>query len=387
MASLRILGKKFYACITLPDGTRTQRATGVDVGTPADRTANRKRAQRIADAFEEARRNQRNEAWLRSTLETLTAARANVPTIRAAFEEWIDAARSTSKPRTMERYEDVAGLFLRWLEDRADRGLDKFTAPDAQAFADFLSKDRKPTTVRNVLKVAQIPFAQANRLGLIRLNVFAAVLSGSKVRKAKVTGRAEPFTVEHVAALLNAADGEWKTAIWIAAITGARLLDVTRMRWGSLDLDKGEFAFDQAKTGGKARPRLTPGLRDHLLSLDAPDDPQAYVMPTLAGRSGSGRSGLSKTFLGIVDKAGINNASRTSGKGRARSTYSFHSLRHFVATEGIRRGLEGSEVRTATGHETSAAFEGYARADFDKIGAAFAAMEADILKAAAVGKL
>jgi integrase len=381
MASLRILGKKFYACISLPNGTRTQRATGIDVGMPADRAANRKRAQRIADSFEEARRNLRNEAWLRATLEELTGARANVPTIRAAFGEWIAAARSTSKPRTMERYEDVAGLFLRWLEDRADRGLDKFTAPDAQAFADYLSKDRKPTTVRNILKVAQIPFAQANRLGVLRTNPLAAALAGSKMRKAKVTGRAEAFSVAQVAALMHAAEGQWRTAIWIACTTGARLLDVTRMRWGSIDLARGEISFSQAKTGSKARPRLTPGLRDHLLSLNAPDDPMAFIMPALANRSGSGRSGLSKTFLQIVNKAGINNAARTSGKGRARVEFSFHSIRHFVATEGIKRGLEGSEVRTATGHETSAAFENYARADLDKIGDAFAGLEADILKA------
>jgi integrase len=57
---------------------------------------------------------------------------------------------------------------------------------------------------------------------------------------------------------------------------------------------------------------------------------KAPVFPSLAAKSGSGKSGLSMQFTRIMDKAGIKGRSmrEATDEGRSQSSLSFHSLRH-----------------------------------------------------------
>src|SRR5438045_120755 len=57
---------------------------------------------------------------------------------------------------------------------------------------------------------------------------------------------------------------------------------------------------------------------------------KAPVFPTLAGKAGGGKSGLSMAFKRIMEHAEIKGRllREANGEGRSQSSLSFHSLRH-----------------------------------------------------------
>jgi integrase len=64
---------------------------------------------------------------------------------------------------------------------------------------------------------------------------------------------------------------------------------------------------------------------------------KAPVFPTLAGKSGAGKSGLSMQFKRIMERAGIRGRPlrEANGEGCSQSSLSFHTLRHgFVSAMG-----------------------------------------------------
>ncbi|MDE0822332.1 MAG: hypothetical protein OSA95_14515 [Opitutales bacterium] len=82
-------------------------------------------------------------------------------------------------------------------------------------------------------------------------------------------------------------------------------------------------------------------LKDTLIDVAGQDDPEAPILPALAGRQAGGELGLSKTFSGLMEKPGIDPQHYRKGEGKGRTTnrVSFHSLRHsfnsMLANKGI----------------------------------------------------
>lgn len=66
---------------------------------------------------------------------------------------------------------------------------------------------------------------------------------------------------------------------------------------------------------------MHPELEEHLLSRKISDDPNTFLFPSLAGKSGGGRSGLSMAFKRLMEKAGVEAgiARLKAGKKAARS--------------------------------------------------------------------
>ena len=79
---------------------------------------------------------------------------------------------------------------------------------------------------------------------------------------------------------------------------------------------------------------LHPDFLDWLAERETPNDPQAYVFPTLATKPIKGEHGLSNLFVQLLDAAGIEKRllrKGNGGKGRSVRALSFHSLRHTAA--------------------------------------------------------
>jgi integrase len=122
--------------------------------------------------------------------------------------------------------------------------------------------------------------------------------------------------------------------------TGARLKDVCNLRWGNVDLQKRLITFRAGKTGQQITVAIHPELGEDLLSRNISDDPQAFLFPPLAGRSGGGKSGLSMAFKRIMERAEVEAgiARLSSGtKGRSFSLRSFHSMKseHLPVDSGV----------------------------------------------------
>ncbi len=89
----------------------------------------------------------------------------------------------------------------------------------------------------------------------------------------------KPLTLEQVKALTNAASPEWLGMILLALYTGQRLLDVARITWDAVDLDKRTVHFPMLKSSRSLTMPLALALLSYLKSLERPANPQAPLFP------------------------------------------------------------------------------------------------------------
>ena len=138
--------------------------------------------------------------------------------------------------------------------------------------------------------------------------------------------------------------------ILIGAYTGLRLEDCAGLLWGNVDLNEATLTIIPAKTqrkGIEVRIPLAAPLLEFLESHPIADDPDAPVFPSLAGRSSSGRRGLSWSFGEIMDHA---NVSRGKKLQDGKHEMSFHCLRHTFTSWLTNAGVSPELRQAMTGH-------------------------------------
>jgi integrase len=175
--------------------------------------------------------------------------------------------------------------------------------------------------------------------------------------------------------MLKAARGtDWEGAIVVAYTTAMRQQDVANLRWSSIDVEYGVVNFVQSKTDGRAVIGLHPDLADWISRQPAPDDPEAYLFPSLAGRSGNGRKGLCAEFHQIMEKAGVTGRvlRERAGIGKTVRSLSFHSFRHGATSEVYNRAALKEIARRLTGHTSRGVVDRYSHEDIEAIKAATA---------------
>ena len=352
MASLRKRSKSpfFVACYYDATGQRTQRSTG---------STKRAEAMRIALEWEQAAREGRAGTFTvdraRRVLNEIlgvTGQGIDKESVAAFGKRWLATKLSTRAKGTSKTYGPMIQGFLTALGKKADVPLSAITPADVEAHRDALTNaGRKPSTIRQHLKVIGAMFSGAQRQGMIQTNPVKSV----EVDDVKQETR-EPFAQKELAALLMEAKGDWKTAILLGAFAGLRIGDVTALRWDSIDLAEGTLTFTPQKTSRMGRTLklpLHPSLLEHLMSI-AGDDAHGFLCPSLAGRSTGGKTGISRQFLALMAQAGVDNLPRATarGKGRTQSAKSFHSLRHYFNTALLSAGVD-ERLRMALSAHTS----------------------------------
>src|ERR1700693_3496823 len=131
MASLRRFPKSryWYACFTGPDGRRTQRST---------KEVDRKRAEKIADRYEEAARQAgRGILVARQARKVIgeiyqISNREPLPseTIKDFFTRWIQTKRGEAGHKTFTRYAGIVAQFLKWMGSRSEIGLQHLSSAE-----------------------------------------------------------------------------------------------------------------------------------------------------------------------------------------------------------------------------------------------------------------
>jgi integrase len=375
MASVSKLGSRpyWYASYRDAEGKQHNKSTKIEISpsapSPRERSQkaseNKRLAMSIAQTLEEAERGNPVESHLRKVINDVST-RVNKRKIEFAscdkyLNDWLKRASATRSERTHEKYEITIKRFLKFLKSRASGQLGDISAKDIQDYTTYLSKTgRSPSTVKQDARILNIPFALAQRQGLILHNPVPSAEIPNSTSESK-----RPFTKEQIKEILTVATGEWKTVIMFGCFTGARLGDCISMQWKHIDLQKKLIRFRPQKTQSKKKDviiPLHPTLESHLLALESSDDPDTYLCPQLANHPVSGRSGLSKQFIGIIEKCPsveqiIQDA--PSKRGRKFSIYSFHSFRHtfnsILADSGV-----SQEMRMAlTGHASVKVNEHY----------------------------
>jgi len=356
----------WFACYRDSDGRRVRRSTKA-----TDRTLAAEIAMRWAQLAQAGRAGRLTESQCRNVIaemyERVTGTPLHFRTCRTYLLEWVSGTTADTAPSTYQRYKQTIDSFLAHLGIKADQLLRQVTSADVRSWRDKMKADGLAApTVNLAVKVLRMPFAKAFEAGYIDINPNSKT-SLRLLKDAAENTAKDLFTAQQVGALIAAAPTEdWKGMIALGYFSGLRLRDCSELRWSAVDLEKQTITLRTKKTGANLVVPIHPAFMTWL-KKQTRGIGKAPVFPTLAGKSGSGRSGLSASFSRIMHKAGIKGRlmRESVGKGRSYSSLSFHSLRHgfvsFLQAAGV-----GVETRQElVGHASAAMNAIYSHADME----------------------
>ena len=346
------------------------------------KTNDRKLAQRLADEWEQleklAGENRLTESQCRKVIAQMYERTVGEPlhfkTAREYLAEWVESKKSETELRAYWKYRQIIDEFLNHIAIKADRLLREVTPTDIRSWRDALKrKGLAAPTVNHAIKILRMPFKAAHDAGYIEINP----CTKNSVRPVKDEARnveKDVFTPEQLSALIRAAKtDDWKGAILCGAYTGLRLRDVADLQWGAIDWQQQKITVTTRKT----RKDVTVPIHPQFvlwLETQTRGIAKAPVFPTLAGKSGSGKSGLSMAFKRIMERANIRGRllREANGAGRSQSSLSFHSLRHTFNAALANAGVPVEIRQELTGHASAEMNAIYTHHELEPLRAAIA---------------
>jgi integrase len=199
-----------------------------------------------------------------------------------------------------------------------------------------------------------------------------------------------PFILDQVRAILAVADTEWTAAILFGLYAGIRLGDISRLTWGSLDLERNVVVFQAQKTARRKKGSdkntvidLHRDIVSYIRGLQ-PGVPAAPLFPTISRKSVGSSSGLSAGFRTLMDKAGILSPLGNGKGAKMFRALSFHSLRHTYVSQLASAGVP-IELRMAlAGHSSDTMSLGYTHVSRALTAAAIAQLPSMMTKQAEI---
>jgi len=367
----------WYACFSLPDGRRRQLST---------RTKDKKTAQKIAWAAEEASRKKATSEQARKIIagvvEEIHGELVSNESCAEYFERW-KARRSRELARaTVDRIGDVFKSLGEFLGSGWGRPLSDLTPGLVAGWRDGLAVRYAPVTVNVYLKIVKQALRDAWSDGILSESPAVKI----KMLKIPKGGSGKKvFTTAQYVALVAVARGEWLGMIHAGAFTGQRLSDIVSMKLA--DIEDCWWRFKSRKTGAMMAIPLASAFLDWLrVQIGGRKFASAYVFPDAHRifESSNGKVGtLSNQFYRIMVDAGLaeardNNASLGVGRAgkRAASGLSFHSFRHTCTTWLKAQGEPESVAMAFVGHESKAVNRSYTHLPEASLLAAMKKMEA-----------
>ncbi len=291
-------------------------------------------------------------------------------TVEKWLAEWLKNKAGSASEGSMVRYRQVSRDFLLHLGGRAKVSIAAITPGDIVSFRDKLRAEGRAVSTCNMVvkKILSVPFEQARRLGYIPTNPCHGV-DLLKDRAEARKGAKEPFMPDEVAALVEAAEGDWKGAILVAATTGLRLGDIAALTWGQVDLEEKLIRVEETqKTGASVTLPIHPELLEWIESRNAGIG-KAPLLPSLKGVRVGGCNGLSQQFRAVMVKAGVV-AKKVEAKGdagRSRISKGFHSLRHSFISSLANAGVHADIRQKLAGHADERVHQNYTHHEIETL--------------------
>ena len=326
------------------------------------KTTDRKLAQKLADEWEQleklAGEKRLTESHCRKVIaqmyERTTGEPLHFHTAHQWLNEWVESKKTETKQRAFLKYKQIVNEFLAHIGKKADHLLREITQADIRSWRDALKrKGLAAPTVNHAIKILRMPFNAAHDAGHIEINPTKNAVR--PLRDEARNGEKDVFTPEQIAELIKAAPSEdWKGAIPCGYYTGLRLRDVADLEWSAVDLDKRTITVTTRKTLRTVTVPIHPQFRPWL-EKQTHGVGKAPVFPTLAGKSGGGKSGLSMAFKRIMERAKIKGRllREATGEGRSQSSLSFHGLRHSFNSAMANAGVSSEVRQKLTGHASA----------------------------------
>ncbi len=211
-----------------------------------------------------------------------------------------------------------------------------------------------PRTVGNVHLLIHLAIADAQRAGVVRVNVADAAHPPRRTSTRSTTIRA--WEAENLAAFLDRVKGDHLEAAWhLAALTGMRRGEIAGLRWSNVDLKRRQLRVYESRTrvgteiiattpkSGRSRlvdldPATARMLRSHR-ARQVVGNVENIVFAYPDGRA-LRPDYLSERFLRLVAKTDL-------------PRIRLHDLRHTHATMALRAGVPVHVVAERLGHANS----------------------------------
>jgi hypothetical protein len=263
--------KYFTACFRDSSGRQRRITT---------KETNRRRALKIAEAFERAAREQRTLVHTRRVIERLheeiSSQKIERPTLRSFAESWLQAKKPEVAPRTVVFYAAAINKLLEFLGPRADAPLREITKGDLIAFRNTTASRTTARTANHYLKAVRMLFLAARRDSVLSENP-AEFVEG--VRERGEARSRQAFSLDELRSVLAVCDPEWRSMVLCGLYTGQRLSDVANLTWSNVDLERAELRLQTRKTSKRLIIPLAPPLLQHLETLPTSDNPSQPLHP------------------------------------------------------------------------------------------------------------
>jgi integrase len=363
------------ACFTDLEGRRKKRST---------KEKNRRKAEKLAEQYEEAARKRRTFSQVRTVLQDLhreiTGEELKSVTVREHVKNWLTEKKDETKPATMHFYGASTTKLLDFLGERADQEISLVTRGDLIGYRKALASTLSSTSTNHHIKCARMMFKMARRDALIAEN------PAEFVERVKKKGGYErrPFTQEEISSVLAQADEEWRSMILFGLYTGQRLSDIAGFTWDQVNLEKAELRFETAKTGRRMIIPIALPLLSNLRLLRKKDTGTSPIHPRAAAtlNKNDKTSTLSNQFANLLAAAGLRDkVSHKKEKGKNGRTgaktgaqLSFHSLRHTAVTLLKEAGVPHAVVQELIGHDSQQISDHYTHVGSEALKKAAAAL-------------
>ncbi len=308
-------------------------------------------------------------AWLKAQARDVAAGRWTEPTEKARVGRLADYAETwlhgrDLKPRTRDEYRRLLDALV--LPDLGDVPLDRLTPASVRAWHDNLNKST-PTRRAHAYSLLRAICSTAVADDLVPANPCRLRGAGA----AKKQHRTDVASLPEMHALVEAVPGRYQAMLLLAAWCGLRFGELTELRRGDVDLERGllrveravtrvgaEFVVGEPKSDAGRRtvtipPHLLPVLVEH---LDRHTDRAADALLFPSARDP--RVHLTASSLHKV----WDRARQAAG----RPDMHFHDLRHTGATLAAATGATLADLMARLGHSTSAAAMRYQHAAQDR---------------------
>jgi integrase len=269
-------------------------------------------------------------------------------TLAAYLGDWLAEARTSVRPSTFRRYEQIARNQL--IPQLGRIALPDLKPADVEAMTRRLLEKASPRSAAHARAVLRTALSRALRHQLVHRNV-AALAAPPRVEHREV----ESYDPEQVRAFLAGIRGDPLEAVYVLAIaTGLRQGELLGLQWSDVDLDQrvltvraalqrinGQPTLVETKTARSRRTVPLPGLAvTALREQRLRGRPLGYVFTDSRGMPLHG-TGVTRSLHAVQARLGL-------------PAIRFHALRHTAASLLLAQGVHPRVVMEMLGHSTIA---------------------------------
>lgn len=282
--------------------------------------------------------------------------------IAQAWEAWLSMPKTTGAA-TLAGYAAIWRRFAAWISPKVEH-LHEVTQLHAKDYASALWRSQvTATTFNNHVKLLRTVFAALREQSGMALNPWAEV----KLLEKDTQGR-ENFTPDELATICSRATGTTRYMLGLGLYTGMRLGDVVTLRWQDIKPDRIEII--PRKTSRKQKKITLPihaVLAGLLQELKKQGGDSEYLFPAEREAYLKDSGAITKGFQKFLNDCGITTTEDGNGhRRRAIIRKGFHSLRHSFVSLCAANKVPQVAIMDLVGHGSPAMTALYSHADFEQ---------------------